>query len=412
MLAKNRAELEGTDGLDDDDELEAAYLHGATPADQPTDPGESKKRTREEILAAVQNKKRARATGVQAEAEPEPVREKLSNPKFKPIGFKESKSSKAGKDGVAEGGKKLKKKKKKVVPVEQGEPASSSMGPPSLPATMLAAEQATSSTPSVDLASNVSPVASSSTSSVVAPPLPTPTSVPVAKAKAMAKPLIAAPIDDDDDDIFGGVGDYEGPDDSDSNSENDDDKPTSSSRAQPPTGDAADAAAPVRRTNWFSTTGSISPSPSPPKSIIPLPAKTDRASGSRSPSRSRSPSPSAPSTMGRLVPLSGSSLPSVAELLRRDAINSELAIKKEKKRMWRIKQGLPAQADDDGDEDGGKIEIDWDAENAKGKKDWKGKGKGKSGKTKEEEDELRAARGQSVSSAGFAADCPSRTYLH
>ena len=80
----------------------------------------------------------------------------------------------------------------------------------------------------------------------------------------MAKPLIAAPIDDDDDDIFGGVGDYEGPDDSDSNSENDDDKPTSSSRAQPPTGDAADAAAPVRRTNWFSTTGSISPSPSPP----------------------------------------------------------------------------------------------------------------------------------------------------
>lgn len=90
-------------------------------------------------------------------------------------------------------------------------------------------------------------------------------------------------------------------------------------------------------------------------------------------------------------------MPSVSELLRRDAVNTEMAIRKEKKRQWRMKQGLPAQADGE-DDDEEKIEIDWDAENAKGKKEWKGKGKGKGGKSKEEEDEQRAQRGQSEKS--------------
>jgi len=83
-----------------------------------------------------------------------------------------------------------------------------------------------------------------------------------------------------------------------------------------------------------------------------------------------------------------------------DSANSALAVKRAKKAAWRMKMGLPAQADDAGSDDE-KVEIDWNEEanrgkeGEEGKKVWKGKGKaGKGGKSKEDEDEERAQRGE------------------
>ncbi|CDZ97056.1 IK cytokine down-regulator of HLA class II [Phaffia rhodozyma] len=354
LLAKNKAELEASQNQIDDDELEQAFNHGQSSSTFNADPlPATKKRSREEILAAVNSKKRA--LGSAAPSVPDAPR---LNSKFKPIGEKEKEKKKKKKKNEAvglEGEKKMRKKKKKVTDgqPEDGSVVSTSGGVP----------DASSVDPST--ATMVDPIKAPSPESLPAP-LP-------AKQKVYAKPLVQPSLDEDD--IFGGVSDYEpdaddDDDDDDGSAQDDHDQlktetdpiaqpssgrdwfgsnPTTSSSV--PTSSSIDHSAPVSASVPAPGPESSTTSTRMNRSPSPLIQYNPTRLYSRSPSRSPTPPPTAGS--GRLVPLSGSAVPSVKELLAHSEEAEAVRIRKSKKAAWRAKQGLAKQEDGVEDEDEG-----------------------------------------------------------
>ena len=355
LLARNKAALEATqaESDDEDDVLEAAYGAGPStdPAPSAADDASSagRKRSREEILAAVQSKRRALAGGSLQAVEP-PVASDLNRSKFKPIGFKEEKKSKkkavVGPDGQV---KKL-KKKTKVRAVMAVEPAVVAAAPTPGPdvETALAAPSLVEPSPAGPSSPPVAPTVA------VAPP---------PAEKRFAKPLIAADLSDDD--IFGGVGDYEAGLPSDSDDEASPKASTSATAGgvKQEVDDKADA--PVTeptKVNWFKTGRTPSPPPPMPAGQPASPKGKGRATdadgdaaddGERQGSRSPSPEP-----VMRLVPLSGTS---AREMLARAEAAEQAAVRRSNKAKWRQSQGLAKQADggEDDDDDEGAGQGGW-----------------------------------------------------
>lgn len=333
LFAREKAELEASQGTADDDELEAAFMDASSASALPELPSETKKRSREEILAVVQGKKRALSKGKSGPMLiAEPVG--LNNSKFKPIGFKEGKKTSKiilGPDGQP---KKLKKKKKKVAEGEAVAPPAAAV-PVEIPSTSV-----TLAEPFASAAAAASPTTAATSTSA---PLPLP------PPKRMAQPMIVA-NNDSDDDIFAGVGEYQAfGDDSDSSDDNEGE--TSSTKAAPSAPTTVAGEVTIPRVNWFAGTA-LSRSPSPPPVIK---VTTSAAVIPRSASRSRSPSP--PHVM-RLQGLSGSSLPSARELLERDQAKEAAAVRRQKKANWRAKNGLSKQEGGDGSDEE-EIQSSW-----------------------------------------------------
>lgn len=346
LLARNKAALEATqaESDDEDDVLEAAYGAGAGSADLPSAADDEsttgRKRSREEILAAVQSKRRALGRPVESSA---PAASDLNRSKFKPIGFKEDKKAKkkvvVGPDGHV---KKLKKKAKAPRPAEPDSAVAE-------PATALDIETAAVA----PLKAEPSPAGPSSppTAPAVVAAAPARSPPPPPAEKRFAKPLISANLSDDD--IFGGVGEYEAelPSDSDEDDGEGAPKASTSKAATAVKIEEGEETTPVPKVNWFKTGRTPSPPPTP-AGQIPSPKGKERAidagaADDRGGSRSPSPEP-----VMRLVPLSGTS---AREMLARAEAAEQAAIRRSNKAKWRQSQGLAKQADggeDDEDDEG------------------------------------------------------------
>ncbi|KAJ7623165.1 hypothetical protein FB45DRAFT_869833 [Roridomyces roridus] len=258
LLEQNKAKAASS--TVDDDSLEQAFM-GVTSPSQPTVP---KKRTREDIVRELKEKRGIKSATVESTVDTLEAAKKQG--KFKPIGFKpiggaETKTKKAER----------KKKKRKIEPAEE--------------------EKAT-------------------------PPLPdsaAPAAAPVASSSKPSPPK-EDPPEDDDFDIFAGAEEYE------ADFGDDDDEDT---RIQ----DKEDAVEPPGR-KWFEEEEpELDPLPSAPK--LPLPPSANKPPSR--PIEEDGGEDDEPEQMTRLVPLEGSAVPSIKDLLAMDeAANSSNKRKKRK----------------------------------------------------------------------------------
>ncbi|KAJ7255513.1 hypothetical protein B0H12DRAFT_1113858 [Mycena haematopus] len=281
LLEQNKAKASRS--TVDDDSLEQAFMEAAS---EPTVP---KKRTREDIIRELKEKKGIKSSAPTTDAALEAAKKQG---KFKPIGFKpigedKSKKKKVKTDDL-DGGRK--KKKRKLEAKEQnGEAVKSNESPMPPPAS---------------IATESGPTASSSKLS---------------------------PPPDHDFDIFADVGEYEGLDLGDE--EDEIDGAAARKPAQPEAEDDEESAPPPRK--WFEEE-----EPKSSTSGLPLPPVLDKP-----PPRPVDDEEEGEVQQMRLVPLASSALPSIKDLLAMDeAANSSKKWKKKKDK----KNGK-----DDADDDGG-----------------------------------------------------------
>jgi len=275
----------------DDDSLEQAFMEAAS---EPTVP---KKRTREDIIRELKEKKGIKSS---APATDEALEAAKKQGKFKPIGFKpigsaedKPKKKKIKADG-ADGERKKKKRKVEAVELKGGAGK---------------ADEGSSLTP--------------------APPSKATESDP--KAPSSKLPL---PEDDipDDFDIFAEAGEYQGLDLGDEEEEND--GAAARQPDNPELEDGEESAPPARK--WFEED---EPDPPPSTSKLPLPSVPDKPA----------PHPVDEDEEGeveqmRLVPLASSALPSIKDLLAMDeAANSS--------NKWKKKKDKKKSGKGDADED-------------------------------------------------------------
>ncbi|KAI0075309.1 hypothetical protein K474DRAFT_1624651 [Panus rudis PR-1116 ss-1] len=317
LLEQTKAKLSAQDTTADDDTLEQAFIEGIKTA--------PKKRTREEMLRELKNKRLKAASGDAVNVEngesidgqPTAIEDivKLEEAKkagkFKPIGFKpvgEEKSKKKVKK-TKDGAEGKKKKKKEVAPTTD-------------------ATGSKASAPSTDRPSTYETQANPQHASSSAPPPPPP------------PPPAEEPLDEDFD-IFAGAGEYTGldlGDESDSDTdkadkEQPDEKEEGETDAVPPRKwiDTDDEPRPVLRT----TSEPKSRSPSRQRSEGPSQHKTPRASGSQSPHRrldeDREEGEEEEERPIRLQPLTSSSVPSIRDILAMDEEQEKLEKRKARK---------------------------------------------------------------------------------
>ncbi|EMD39090.1 hypothetical protein CERSUDRAFT_112785 [Gelatoporia subvermispora B] len=335
LLEQSRARLAASTAVEEDESLELAFREAAAPsASSPTVTDTSasapRKRTREEILAAIKNK-RAK-TGDKADTTPEPVvlkgadvalEEAKKAGKFRPIGFKPI------------GGE---KKVKKVKAKEKGEKKRKADAKPGgeQPLTMSAqaAEAAASATPEAG-----------------------PSKPPAAKApEPELEPL------DESFDIFADAGDYTGVDigDDDESSESDREM---RAEEQEEGEERPDAQAPAPRVRWVDVEEDDRASPpkagSVPSELAPKPSKSQ--SRSPPPAEVRARPPDEQYSDGeeeeerpmRLQPLASSAIPSIRDLLEADKAA-------DKSQKWRDKKGKKKQEKGEGKPEVDKNKLDRD----------------------------------------------------
>jgi IK cytokine len=282
LLEQNKAKAVQSETQTGDDDLEAAFETAkAEPA--PTIP---RKRTREEVIAELKRRREQQGTAKINDTSPAALERDITvqSNKFKPIGFKpitEKKVKKKKKSATAADGEgePKKRKKRKVEPQSDvGNGQQSTMVP-------------VSSEPTIHLA----PVKGKASETNGTPPPPA------------------------DFDIFADAGEYDFDDDD--NEEADVDK-DASDRAQ------LDSAEPPRR-GWFEDDEEQTTSPRPP--TPPSVASTSQfIEGSEHPEEGEH----SEEESQRLVPLSGSAMPSIKDVLAMDAA----AEKEEKRRLRKAKQ--------------------------------------------------------------------------
>lgn len=269
----------------DDDELERAFVEGTTNA---------KKRTREDIIKDLKNKRLKGDSGEAAPSADVPLDDVKKTGKFKPIGFKPvgsadrtKKKKVKTKTGEKEGAK---KKKKKEAPAEAATGKNDTTTPKVGDASMSAAQASSSQAPKI-----------------------------VAPAEPEPEPS------DDDTDIFAGVGEYTGVDLGDDSDEdiNEDKADVRDETPDPP---------PLKG-KWIEVDEPGAPAPARPTS------PEQAASGPPPPRRSASPEREdgeAEEQFTRLAPLASSAIPSIKELL---AMDDEVEKKEKRKARKEKKKG-------------------------------------------------------------------------
>ncbi|KAF5350225.1 hypothetical protein D9758_007786 [Tetrapyrgos nigripes] len=312
LLQANKAKA--AQSTEEDDSLENAYLEAASTStpDVTSSTAVPKKRTREDIIRELKGKRTA-GSDVKDAAKDVTV----DKGKFKPIGFKpigsstEEKNKNKKKKGKADGDGERKKKKRKVDAVQEDKATGNSSIPP--PDGNADAKLSESAPANVEKES---------------PPKPL----------SLLKKIIPAPPEDDDD-IFADAGEYEGVELGDDDDEEEDVVDTAE-RDKP----KEDVAQPNAPGNWFkmdddpeSVEKPLNSPPSPASKPTKLPQPSvlhneddDNASGDEQPMR--------------LVPLSGSAVPSIKDFLAMDEA-AETAEKKRKRKEKR--KGIKAADSDE-----------------------------------------------------------------
>ena len=282
LLEQNKARL--AEASVDDDTLEQAFVEGSSNV--------PKKRTREDIVKELKNKRLKGDSSAPAPVADAPIDDVKKTGKFKPIGFKpigapEGKKLKKVKDGV--------KKKKKNASVTEGE----------------------SKTDIVE--SKPSGVAST----VPAKPPPPAATVP-------------EPMSDDDDDIFAGAGEYTGLELGDDNDDDEDDDKPSKPGQTDAVSDGEIPESQPQRGRWVDIDQPTTAPPRKSKSPPPPVTKSTSAPPPKSPSppRENELEEGEEEAPMRLQPLASSSVPSIRELLAID----EAEEKAEKRRARKEKK--------------------------------------------------------------------------
>lgn len=384
-----KAELAAQEGTKYDEELDKV-LENALPSDEVVSaeagPGPSttgQKRSREEIMNALQDSRKRLVGGDVLKGEKKKKRSKVEAPSEAPTAGLGSRFKKIAGATTETDGKK--KKKKKIVKVVPAPSEAQRLAPPQPGLTIISAKADIPESPAVILEREKRLEAERLRRRSPSPPPARPawaeetTEEPaVAEQEASPPPLAAAPapadlpkptqpqapaaIDSDEEDIFGGVSDYEM--DLGSDSESDAEKtrppkPASESRAQP-------SLPPKKGKGWFGDEDEEQEEAKLSDSMLPNILRTTKPadeSAQRLPSRSPSPEDG---TLRPLQPLSSSKLPSAKELLAMDKAAEADEKRREKKAKWRAKQGLAAQdgagGDDDGDTRGDRGKTDKEKE--------------------------------------------------
>lgn len=301
LLEQNKARAGAGESGDLDDALEQAFLASSStsaPAPAAAAPVVPQKRTREDIIRELKEKRQTGEAPSESTAPPQSASEvsievAKKQGKFKPIGAPKEKEEKES--GKKERGEKRKRRKVVAEGQEGGKKKEKGKGKE--------VAMAGSSTA-------VEPTASTAKSEPTAkPPSPAPQPPPPAQEEAP----------DEDFDIFADVGEYEGID---LGGSDDDADGNDGAARRPDLGKAAVVASddPPKKMNWFDDP----PSPSPPPAVLPpiLQPKPSAADDAVNANEDAGPM--------RLAPLEDSEIPSIRELLEMDA-----EAEKEKKRKAR-----------------------------------------------------------------------------
>ena len=320
LLEQIKARAEAA--TEDDDLLELAYK-GDTPeqSSQQPDVSSSKKRTREDIIKELKNK-RAKGdidSSAQSLTSEKDIETAKKEGKFKPIGFKPIGSSEKSKTGSED--KKKKKKKRKVIEEK-----------------VKVLEKPSDTQAQEDKPDNKGVV----------------TEQPTGKGLDIA-PEPASESIDDDFDIFADAGEYEGinlDDDDDENDVNEDvprprpSKESNKEHSKEAIRDAQEHQEP--RQKWF--TDIEPPFPSPEREIPPISDKKGKnKENSDSPEdfdqETEEPEPEAPT---RLAPLASSTVPSIRDILAADsALEAEQKRKERKEKRKAGKGGSEVKISDE-----------------------------------------------------------------
>ncbi|KAL0568181.1 C-24(28) sterol reductase [Marasmius crinis-equi] len=299
LLERNKAKEAVGKAAEEDDELERAFLNGGKSSTSEVPAPSGKKRTREDIIRELKNKK-AGADSTSQEAE-------LNKGKFKPIGFKPigaPAEDKAKKRKVKGDGEK-KKKKRKVVEDATGDKEKA----------VETAARKDESTPALEGAASAS-----------SPP------------KGAEKEREPEPDMPDDFDIFADAGEYEGLGD------DEEDDHEGRSKDDKKDGDVPLANTKLRPGRWFADDQEEEPSkPEPPAG----PSQSLGPSAGASTSTQPPPRENEEGEVDeeeeegqmRLMPLSGSALPSIKDFLAMDEAAEKAEKKKKRKEKQKNKQG-------------------------------------------------------------------------
>ncbi|KAL5513155.1 hypothetical protein ACEPAH_3553 [Sanghuangporus vaninii] len=341
LLEQTKARLAARSSTKDDEELEEAFrgaISGSPPALEEVLP--SKKRTREDIVRELKNKKtKSEANGGDATAQvvDKSIEEAKKEGKFKPIGFKPiGGSNSKAKDGKE---KEVKKKKKRKV---EGNAAA---------AQTTATSSAGAGAKKVDEPSGLNVMQDSDKE----PLRPVPASTPE------PEPL------NEDFDIFAGAGEYEGidlgdddEDDSvngDSSRERKSDSPSEthspevSRQEQTERRDDEQQNEPRPNRKWIEDGEELDKSPStPPDRRLPIHADAKGKHRATTPHLDEPPSSdvhsehevepdSKPESISRLAPLASSSIPSIQDILAADAAREAEEKRKARKEKQKNKRG-------------------------------------------------------------------------
>ncbi|KAL5492375.1 hypothetical protein ACEPAI_3822 [Sanghuangporus weigelae] len=317
LLEQAKARLAASSSTKDDEELEEAF-RGANSGSPPAlgEALSSKKRTREDIVRELKNKKtKGEANGGDATAlvVDKSIEEAKKEGKFKPIGFKPT----GGSNSKAKDGKEVKKKKKRKV---EGKAVS--------------AQTATTALVETEARKVDEPSGSNAAqNSDKEPPRPVPASVPE------PEPL------NEDFDIFAGAGEYEGID------LGDDDDEDDSEHAER-RDDEQQNEQPRPNRKWIEDDEELDKSTSAPPPDHRSPTRADAKGKQRSatphldepPSSEAHPeheaeTDSKPEPISRLAPLASSSVPSIQDILAADAAREAEEKRKARKEKLKSKRG-------------------------------------------------------------------------
>ncbi|KAL5536947.1 hypothetical protein ACEPAF_770 [Sanghuangporus sanghuang] len=336
LLEQTKARLAASSSTKDDEELEEAFrgaISGSPPALEEVLP--SKKRTREDIVRELKNKKaKGEANGGDATTPvvDKSIEEAKKEGKFKPIGFKPI----GGSNSKAKDGKEVKKKKKRKV---EGN---------AVVAQTTTTSSAGAGAEKVDVLSGSNVVQDSDKE----PLRPVPASVPE------PEPL------NEDFDIFAGAGEYEGIDlgdddeddsvDGDSSRERKGDSPSETHSADVSRQEQAERrdeqqTEPRPNRKWIEDDEELDKSTSaPPDRRLPIHADAKGKQRATTPHLDEPPSTdvhsehedSKPELITRLAPLASSSIPSIQDILAADAAREAEEKRKARKEKQKNKRGV------------------------------------------------------------------------
>lgn len=284
LLEQNKAKLAASTAKDEDEFLEAVFH------EIKTEPSVPKKRTREDIVRELKEKRASGSLDAPAATALDPLEKAKVVGKFKPIGAPTTSKDK-GKE--KEDGKRKKKKRKivsdKSTNVEQDKTA-----------------------------------AASSTESLK----------PVQPEQSSSAP--AAPVVDEDFDIFGDVEEYKGLEIDDEGSGEDQEKPAKRKPITEPSTESLDAPPPPLPKKWFNDLNDESgPSVAGPSTLR---SKSIEAQELEPPEKEGGEEIEGPEEPVRLAPLASSTVPSIKDLLALDAQAEAAAKRKARKEKKKNKE--------------------------------------------------------------------------